>query len=223
MKKIALIGDCHTARIAEHYDPKDCPVELTFWGKAGTWAWWAKPEDLNVLKVVSNKTENAPLFGKSEDYSIPFDEVKNQDLFFIWLGYIDIRQGLPVYKNADICVQQYVERFVKYFKNSKIRFVEPLPQLIPLLIKSPGIHPEYTFEQRLEQNKIFIESLNKYSNKYGLENPITQEQIFNALGFGQNEMTEDKTSQPGPHPFDKLNAENYKKIYNLFVKEASKY
>jgi hypothetical protein len=222
MKKVALIGDCHTARIAEHYDPKNCPINLTFWGKGGTWAWWADPENLNVIKSFSTKTENAPLFGKSEDYSISFDTIKNQDLVFIWLGYIDIRQGLPGHKNADKCAKQYVERFTKYFKDSRIRFIEPLPQLIPLLIKAPGIHPEYTFEERMEQNKIFIESLNKYSNEYGLETPITQQQIFNALGFGQNEMTEDKTDQPGPHPFDKLNHENMKKIYNLIIKEASK-
>ena len=32
MKKVFIFGDCHTARIWEHYNSKNCPVNLKMWG-----------------------------------------------------------------------------------------------------------------------------------------------------------------------------------------------
>lgn len=223
MKKVTLIGDCHSARLLEHWNPKTCPVDFKSWGKAGTTAWIADPVKMNESKTLSSSTEGTPLYTEDRDsLYLDFSTIKNQDLILVWLGYVDIRQRLGDYKNADECVKNYVQRFVDYFKGTKIRFIEPLPQFIPLLMKFSGLHPEFTYEERMQQNKEFIEALSKYSDEHGLEKPISQQQIFEYLGFGQDEMTSDKTPEDRPHPIDGLLPVHMAKIYNLIIEEASK-
>lgn len=223
MKKVTLIGDCHSARILEHWDPKTCPIDFKSWGKGGSTAWLSNPEDLALSKAVSSGTEKEPLYTEyNNSLFISFDKIKDQDLILPWLGYVDIRQYLPNHKNTEICVENYVNRFVKYFNKSEIRFIEPLPQFIPLLIKWPGLHPEFSFEERIKENNEFIKLLRIHSKKLGLQEPISQDQIFDALGFSQNEMTEDKSIKNSVHPVDGFTQEHMGKIYNLIISEALK-
>jgi hypothetical protein len=223
MKKVTLIGDCHSARVLEHHNPESCPVIFQSWGKGGNNAWQTDPFVWAKENHQSAGTEDIPLYILANfETKMYFKDIKDQDLILPWLGYVDVRQMLPGHDDADFVVKQYVDRFVKYFAGSEVRFIEPHPQFIPLFMKFPGLHPEYTFEQRLEQNNTFIESLRKYSDEHGLKKPISQEQIFEAMGFGQDEMTEDKTDQPGPHPFDKLKKKYVAKIYELIISEAAK-
>ena len=162
MKKVALIGDCHSTRILDHYNPLACPVELKVWGRAGAYAWRNDPSKMFKQGAISSSAEDQPLYYSPENRgAISFDKIIEQDLIFVWLGYIDIRQMLPGHKNADVCVKQYVERFISYFNNCEIRFIEPLPQFIPLLLKSPGLHPEYSYEERMIQNNEFVKYLKK--------------------------------------------------------------
>jgi hypothetical protein len=223
MKKVTLIGDCHTARFLEHYNPKKDNIDLVAWGKAGLSAWKTDPIQLNFEKTISSGTENAPIYlTYGEHLKIDFSKIENKGLILPWLGYIDIRQHLPEHKNTEFVVKQYVDRFISYFDKAEVRFVEPLPQFIPILLKYPGVHPEYTFEERMQENECFINYLKKYSKEYGLKKPISQKEMFDALGFKQNEMTEDKAENPIPHPFDKFKKEHFKKIYDLIISEASK-
>lgn len=223
MKKVTLIGDCHSARIFEHYDPLNCPILFQAWGKGGTNAWNNDPKKMSEEKALSTGTEEPSLYySPKNNGAISFEKIVNQDLILVWLGYVDIRQMLPGHKDAENCVKQYVKRFVEYFNESEVRFIEPLPQFIPILLKSPGLHPEYTYNERIEQNNEFIKFLKKYSNEYNLKPPISQEQIFKALELSAEEMTEDKTRVNLNHPVDALKQEYMGKIYNLFISEASK-
>jgi len=223
MKKVAVIGDCHTTRIFEHWDPNSCPVDFQAWGKGGMSAWSFDPKIYFENNEKSSATEHPPFYYDRDLSIVNFQDISDRELIMPWLGYVDIRQMLPGHGDTDWCVRQYVERFINFFDKSTIRFIEPMPQLIPLLIKSPGLHPEYTFEQRLEQNDLFIKYLRELSVECGLEAPVKQEDMFKALGFDQKDMTEDKTLQEkNNHPFDRLDRPHIRKIYDLIIKEASK-
>jgi len=226
MKKVTLIGDCQTARIYEHWNPADCPVEFQAWGRGGTNSWSANPSEMAKTNEISSGTEKGNNFYKGgndqNDLKIHFNKIVDQDLILVWLGYVDVRQLLGKHKDADITVKQMVERFTNYFKGSEIRFIEPLPQFKDMLMKFDELHDMFTYEERIEQNKEFVNALKKYSEEYGLKQPITQEQICNAVGLTPDEFTSDKTPIYAPHPLDTLDTPYMKKIYDLFIFEASK-
>jgi hypothetical protein len=223
MKKVNIIGDCHAARILEHWNPKTCPVDLKVWGKAGFKAYDLNIKELHEYDEPSSGIESfndniLQTFRKHEDTILNFQNIKNGELIMPWAGYVDIRQFLPKYKNADLIVKKYVEEFINFYDKSVIRFIEPLPQFTEMLLKYEGIHPSYSYEERLEQNRIFIDSLRKYSEEYGLQKPISQEEIYKAVGV--QEFTTDLTPQNGSHPVDALTPNYMNKIYNLFIEES---
>ena len=124
--------------------------------------------------------------------------------------------------NADEVIKKCIERFLEYFKGTEVRFMEPLPQFLDMLMKEKGLHEEYSFEQRLEQNNKVIAAIKKYSKAFGLQDPITQEQIFKAVGLTQDQLTADKTPQVGFHPVDTFQQKYMSKIYDLIIEEAEK-
>ena len=74
MKKVYLIGDCHSARVSEHWNPEDCKVDFKVWGKAGEFAWKFDPKklkdnvfNLNDLKFETIKKEITLFHLKADD------------------------------------------------------------------------------------------------------------------------------------------------------------
>jgi hypothetical protein len=43
MKTVQLVGDCHSTRIWEHWNPETCPVDFKVWGVAGMTAYAFDP------------------------------------------------------------------------------------------------------------------------------------------------------------------------------------
>jgi hypothetical protein len=224
MKKVTLIGDCHSLRILEHWDPNSCPIKLKIWGKGGTKAWNINLNQMKNFKEKSEKVEYGFIYYDIHDdknnVSISFDQITNQDLILVWIGYVDIKNFLPLYNNSEIVVKKYIENFVKYFKNSNVRFIEPFPQF-----KETILHPEeelraYSYEQRMYQNKKFIKNLRKFSKKFNLKEPISQEKIYKAIGF--DVITQEMTPDYEKDIVDGLKREYMSKIYDLIIEEALK-
>ena len=218
MKKVFIFGDCHTARILEHHYPEKISINLKMWGLAGSKIW-----DLNE-KIVETIEKNSVSSGVESvtrqlnfDPKIKFNEFVDSDLIMPWLGYVDIRQFLPKYKNAEELVKNYVETILNTFKDKKIRFIEPLPQFTEMLLKYEGISPSYEYQERLEQNKLFLHYLTKYSQLANLMPPVSQIKIYQATG--KKQFTPDMTHDKAPHPVDGLKDEYNEKIYNLFIEE----
>ena len=218
MKKVFIFGDCHTARIWEHYNSKNCPVNLKMWGLAGTKVWDLDKKIIEAIKddLISSGVEAATQ-QLNFDPKIKFTEYMDSDLIMPWLGYVDIRQFLPKYKNAEELAKIYVDTILNTFKDKKIRFIEPLPQFTEMLLKHEGISPSYEYEERLEQNKLFIYYLTKYSNEANLMGPILQKGIYESVGH--YEFTTDMTHNKAPHPVDGLKDEYNEKIYQFFMGE----
>ena len=218
MKKVYLIGDCHASRILEHWNPDNCPVDFKVWGKAGTKAFDFDPVKLFEENEDSSGVEDHNLYIQNQRLALGYKEIKDDGLILAWLGYMDIRQYLAKYNNADQVVKIYMDAVVNFYPNSKIRFIEPLPQFTEMLLKFEGISPSYTYADRSEQNQKFVDSLRKYSLEYGLEKPISQDQIKEAVGFYEFEPKH--TIKDRPHPTDALEKKYMSKIYDLFISEC---
>ena len=217
MTKIYAIGDCHVARVNEHYYPEKSEIDFVIWGKAAKKIWDLDFEEMYLSNEASSGKEQQKFDG---DGVIGFSEIKDDSIIFSWLGYVDIRTFLSKYKNADDVAKKYIDQLVKAFKNSLIVIIEPLPQFTEMLLKYEGISPSYTYEERLAQNSLFIESMHKYALQAGIVNFITQDDILDAIG--EKELTPSMTHTKAPHPVDGLKDEYNQKIFLLFERYAKK-
>lgn len=217
MTKIYAIGDCHLSRVQEHYDPAESTVDFVIWGKAAKKIWDLDFEEMRLVNEISSGKEQQRFQG---DGVTSFNEIKDESVLFSWFGYVDIRTFLSKHNNADEVAKKYIDQLTNNFKNSLIVIIEPLPQFTEMLLKYEGISPSYTYEQRLNQNKLFLESLHKYASEAGITNFIKQSEILEAIG--ENELTPSMTHNKAPHPVDGLKDEYNKKIFLLFEKYAKK-
>jgi hypothetical protein len=218
MKNVYLIGDCHLARVSEHFNKEKSEMNMVFWGKAA--------KSIYNIDFKKMYEEGEMSSGKEEqkfpnDGVISFSEIKDDGILFSWLGYVDVRTFLTKYNNADLVAKKYIDDLVENFPNSKIIIIEPLPQFTEMLLKYDGISPSYTYEDRLKQNKLFLESMHKYAGIAGIKNFITQKEIYDAIDA--KELTPEMTHNKAPHPVDGLNDEYNKKIFELFYKKAKEF
>jgi len=217
MTKIYAIGDCHLSRVQEHYNPSESDVDFVIWGKAAKKIWDINFAEMLTLDEVSSGKEQQRFDG---DGVTLFSQIKDEDVLFAWFGYVDIRTFLSKYNNADEVAKRYIDQLKSYFKNSLIVIIEPLPQFTEMLLKYEGISPSYTYGERLNQNKLFIESLHKYASDAGITNFITQDDIRKAIG--SDELTPAMTHTKAPHPVDGLKDEYNQNIFFLFERYAKK-
>ena len=215
MKNIYLIGDCHLSRVSEHYDQKDADVNMIFWGKAAKKIWDLDFKAMREEGELSSGKE-AQMF--PDDGVIPFSDIKDESILFSWFGYVDVRTFLSNYDNADAVARKYIQQLTSNFKHSRIVIIEPLPQFTEMLLKYEGISPHYTYEQRLEQNKKFLDSLRAYAYEAGITDFIYQSEILECLGV--SELTPSMTHNKAPHPVDGLQDEYNEKILSLFIEKA---
>lgn len=223
MKKVSLIGDCHSNRLMEFWSP-ECPVDLTIWGRGGQQAWGFEPEKTDFLKIYSSKLERSPIFSIEDirdQFTIPFNKIEDEGLIFLWLGYVDSKLKLPEFNDIELCVDLYLNRIKKYFKKAKIKIIEPFPQFIPYIGIKEEKNIEWPYKKRKKCNDQFIFYLNKKCKELDIEIAITQEEIFKKLGFGPDEMSF-KNAKIGIEGLfmDTFEPYNMKKIYDLIISKA---
>ncbi len=227
MKTVNLIGDCHSTRVWQWWDPETCPVDFKVWGKAGLKAWSFYPEKMEKENEQSSGIETVSQYleqPQGEFWTKPFGEFKNSDLLMIWVGYVDIRQWMPKYEplehNSKDVIRNFLDRVLEYYKESTIQIIEPLPQFTEMHLKYEGISPSYTYEERQSMNKLFVDTLNEYAVEHNMLTPITQQEIKDAIGF--QELNLECVNSVAPHPQDSLKPELWEKIYKLFIGKANK-
>lgn len=211
MHTISLIGDCHLARVYEYH--KDSSPNIKFWGTAGL-----RIFGLDFLELSNNnKLSSGTEIGNKDP--VAFKDIEDSEIVVLWIGYVDIRQHLPKYKNAEIIVKEYVENALSFFKDKIVIFADPLPQFDKMYLKYEGISPEYTYDEREKQNKEFLFYLKKYAAEYGCPEPISQKEIFDAIGV---ESLDDKVLRNiAPHPVDSLSEKYNERLYNFFIRSIN--
>jgi hypothetical protein len=217
--KLYMVGDCHIIRAFEYgrFTEIAEKVDAIVWGRAGLSCWHLDIGFLQEQHHLSNPLEYAQ---DGADFAIDYNAIKDEGKIIMpWIGYVDIRQYLVKYKDADYIVKKYVDDFVKHYPNSIIQFIEPLPQFTKMWMKYEGFNIDYSYEERQEQNHIFIKELRDYCQELNLPEPISQKEIYEAIG--KNILTEDVVQQKNrPHPVDALQDHYYAQIYELFVQKG---
>lgn len=217
--KIYMMGDCHILRAFEYgrLRPSADKIEPVVWARAGLSCWHLDIKWLQEQHHLSNPLE----FSEDGDlYAIDYNDIKDDgNIIMPWLGYVDIRQYLVKYKDADYIVKKYVDDFIQAYPNSIIQFIEPLPQFTKMWMKYEGFNIDYSYEDRQEQNSLFLKELRSYCKKLNLPEPIKQEDIYKVLKT--DVLTEDFVQKENrPHPVDALEDKYYADIYELFVEKA---
>ena len=215
MTKVQIIGDCHVSRVYEHHYPEKTDIDFVFWGRRGVKAFAVDFDHMKEAHIESSGIEQSRGI---DHFPMDFAEIEDEGLVMIWIGYVDIRQFLPKYKNADEIAKRLIDHVSSYFKNARVKLIEPLPQFYEMILKYEGISPSYTYEERQEQNSQFIAALEKYRIEAGFEESIRQQEILDALGVER--LDQSMTHTDAPHPVDGLKPEYNKKIYELFERKA---
>ena len=212
---IYLIGDCHSVRVLENgrFNQINKKANVNVWGKAGLSCWKLNIKEMQKDNLISSRLETG-----EEPMEINFNSVRDNGLIMPWLGYVDIRQHLPKYNNVELIIKKYVDDIILNYPNSKLKFIEPLPQFTEMLMKYEGFNEYYSYEDRIHQNNLFISSLRSYCKHLKIEEPISQHKIYESVGVTR--FTPDLCPTDRPHPVDALLGHHYKDLYDLFVKEA---
>ncbi len=205
-KVVHVIGDCHTARIAgqhinahlgpiekltRHYPSMEfknskfllgTEIEVNFWGLAGYKCFGIDlPEDLNQNRFSSPAEDAIDIPGVVDgvDLTFEFSHILDADIIMPWLGYVDCRNWIPKYKNADLVVRDYVESFQNTFPDKKLRFIEPFPQFQELHTHN---YPSLSYDVKLEADQQFRNALSNISAEKNLLPPIGQHVVYDAVG-----------------------------------------
>jgi hypothetical protein len=191
--KALIIGDSHTLRL--RHPMSDRGIEDCSWG----------PNDVPITsKCIQNhsgmttnfkyeiyfsghrgKTGYRGSFYENDAYPC-LEKYKSEDFLILpWFGYIDVKQFLPMegFKNPKEAVISYVDKTINYFKNNKIKFIEPLPQFMNILGFGSPLFP---FEDREPYQKDFIKYLREECKLRGLEEPISIESMLGVDKFDES-------------------------------------
>lgn len=240
MSKVYVMGDCHTARSYSHHiiagapknfvrlktwkmerEIEDTNISLKMWGRSGYKCWGvdfykdylentlsSEPEDLPDIPGITDNLQDQ--FG--------FQEIKSADLVMPWMGYIDSRNFIPDYNDAEEVVKQYVDKTLDFFKLSKIRFIEPFPQFE--VLGMPG-YDQHSYEKKCKANDDFIKYLHYYSDLNGLMKPVSQQLVYDSIGSQKIEKRHAKLAGPIYNYgfLDGLRFEHNKSIYNNLINE----
>jgi hypothetical protein len=217
MNKIYIIGDCHTTRLNQYHIKAGNDLDISFWGKAGLTMHAFDPisfanDNLQSTQIEQDEITNLPDPKKWED-------IKDDGIVVLWLGYVDAKNYLFKYNNAESTARQYLERIGSYFPNSKIILMDPHPQFVDNMhIESEQISV-VNYAERKIQNDYLCEALRNNAEEFGIKNIITQDEIFLALGLPQ--ITKNETASYFEYPQDGLDQRYIKNIYDLIISKIT--
>ena len=241
MIKVSVVGDCHSARMFAHHIMANArknfvrptvwlndrtidktEISLSFWGMSGYKCWDLEYQKHYDDKTSSSPAEDIPHLSPLTDgilHMYSFSEVKDSDIVMPWLGYIDCRNYLPKYKNAEEVAKKYFYETLSFFNESQIRFIEPFPQFE--MLGTENYHENYTHSERTEQGEIFIKTLHDLSMENGLLPPISQSIVYDALET--DKLIKKFAKQGGEYHnytlLDALRSEDNRKVYDKLIPE----
>lgn len=162
-------------------------IQVDFWGYAGFKCFGIDiAENINQNTLSSLAEDTFTRLPDSVELQFDISKILDADLIMPWMGYIDCRNWIPKYGNAELIVEDYVNCFVNSFPSKKVRFIEPFPQFDEL--NTYG-YPSYPYDVRMQANNDFNKALDKFSKENKLLPPISQSLVYKSVG--SNNLTED--------------------------------
>jgi hypothetical protein len=139
---------------------------------------------INLSKL---NPESAKIVYKENDekslHTKKWRDMKDDGVSVFWLGYVDAKNYLHKYKNAEELALNYIKSIKENFPLSEIILVEPHPQFVDNIFLSTEKLPVVEYKERKEQNDLLCEALNKYAKIFDINKVITQKEM---LDFTQN-------------------------------------
>jgi hypothetical protein len=215
---LLIIGDSHTLRLRSSKDsapPKECLWNHdTPRNSACIENHLGKSKNLPIEIYYSGhkgKTGYAGTYYKNNNYPCLSNFLDEKTIVLPWFGYIDIKQFLPVpeFKKSEDAVSNYIDKTLEYFKNNKVRFIEPLPQFINAI--GTG-YPRLSFEERQPHYKEFLQELRAQCDLRGLEKPINIEDVLGVDSLDESFECHE-CNDCLANPFKPLLLDHPKKVY----------
>lgn len=148
MSKFFLIGDSHARGLGGYshhlFNSSLSSLDMSHYAKDGQSAYTLEYDKLDMGSLSVGRTS------------------------LVFFGECDIRKYLPKYDNAAYVAEMYVNDTYGYF-GKDVLFLEPTPQAIdeiqvPYNDLDGNPVKEYEFGERIHQQSLFFEALNRYSN-----------------------------------------------------------
>lgn len=198
-------------------------IQVDFWGYAGLKCFGLDLDENINQNMISSMAEDT--FKRSVDeVNLQFElsKILEADLIMPWMGYIDCRNWIPKYGNAELVVRDYVNSFVKYFPSKKFRFIEPFPQFKEL--NTYG-YTSYDYEVKMTANDEFNKFLEIACKENRLPPPLKQSFVYDAVGVNYLDETHCKFGDMEIHKgtkIDGLTPYYMNKVYQNLSKEIKR-
>ena len=226
---LLIIGDSHVLRLRNSKisgQVEDCVWEDETRVNSNCFQHhFAKSQNLPIEIYYSGhrgKTACAGTYYKNNIYPCIKNHINKETIVLSWFGYIDIKQFLPLpeFKNTAYAVSSYIDKTLEYFKDNKVRFIEPLPQFVNAIGTGS---PLFSFEEREPYYKEFLEELRNQCEVRGLEKPISIENILGVEALDESfecHDCNDCINNPlKPLLLDHPKKEYFEKILDNIIKE----
>lgn len=216
MSNIYIIGDCHVTRLQQQ-DLKNNSISITFWGRGGQSIAKFDPSKFTELNVEASQIEFQEK-GTELPKVTTWSDIKDDGTAVFWLGYIDAKNYLHKYQNADELARNYILLIKEHFPNSKIIIIEPHPQFKDSIFMKAENIPVVTYKNRKKQSYLLCQAIRRYSAESDIE-VITQDQILEAIGL--EEITKNEMAGYYKEPNDGLDPKYVEKIYRLILSKIA--
>jgi len=223
LNQIAVIGDCHALRLIKYNYLNTNDVRLTIWSKSGlrfNHKFGFDPNHLFINDAISDEIKFSMLDNSNynTNSAIKFSKIENKGIIIFWLGYVDIKDFVFVNSEKDYyeILNSSILNIKKYFNNSKIMFIEPIPQFNSFAPNKVQLKSELDYSLRVKQNDLFIKILKKVCKENNIEILISQNEIIECMGkkkITKEDAINDKVGGLLP--------EYCKKIYDLLISKLS--
>lgn len=156
-------------------------IQVEFWGYAGFKCFGLDLNETINQNMVSSLAEDTFKRDPYDNAKLQFEILKilEADLIMPWMGYIDCRNWIPKYGNAEMVVKDYVDSFIQRFGHKKIRFIEPFPQFKELNTHN---YTSYSYDLKMQANNDFNKALASVCEEKGLLSPVSQSIVYKAVG-----------------------------------------
>lgn len=223
-KTYYLIGDCHSNQILnraiEDLDFDIYNNNFKVFAHAG-WPMRA----FGTIEMEKNFTSDINgsfrgEFWKVDNWKsidpIKFSEIEDNEnsIIIFFLGYIDIKNILPLKKDSYKTIKRFMVEIKNYFPKSTIQIIEPMPQFVQSLYRDDEKWTEYSYEQRKEKNDVFIETLRAYAKINGIEIILSQSDILEIFGADVENVGEEYSFFIDGKATDNFLPEIYKGIWD---------
>lgn len=156
-------------------------IQVEFWGYAGFKCFGLDLNESINQNMISSFAEDTFKRDPYDDVKLQFEisKILEADLIMPWIGYVDCRNWIPKYGNAEMVVRDYVDSFLYCFPSKKIRFIEPFPQFEELNTHN---YNSYPYDLKMQANNDFNKALTAICIEKGLLPPVSQSIVYKAVG-----------------------------------------